>query len=38
MKSFELKGTVEFKPPKIKYPKNYRQFLKTGKINNIDIE
>jgi len=27
--------TVVFKPPKIRYPKNYRQFLKTGKINDI---
>ena len=28
MKNFELKETIVFKPPKIKYPKNYRQFLK----------
>ena len=34
----ELKATIAFKPPKIKYPKNYRRFLKTGKINDIEIE
>jgi hypothetical protein len=38
MRSFELKSTVVFTPPKIKYPRNYRRFLKTGKINDIDIE
>jgi len=38
MKNSEIKTTVIFKPPKIKYPKNYRQFLKTGKINYIEIK
>jgi hypothetical protein len=38
MRNFELKPTVVFTPPKIKYPRNYRRFLKTGKINDIDIE
>jgi len=34
----EVVTTVAFKPPKIKYPKNYKQFLKTGKINDISFK
>ncbi|GHV36570.1 hypothetical protein FACS1894178_7940 [Bacteroidia bacterium] len=38
MRNLELKSTIVFKAPKIKYPRNYRRFLKTGKINDINVE
>jgi len=32
-----LTKTILFTPPQIKYSKNYRRFLKTNKINDIDL-